>query len=139
MIQENPDRNFLVYELWKKGRTIDDISFETAIPRSTVGYYVRKFNKCARSGEPIVFQRIKEKPDEKAMAVQAWVKGGFLADLVNTLKEKDGLDKAYKTLMIVKLMKELQHYIFVTDEERQAFTENWDYILDQILSAKKHE
>ena len=55
MIQENTDRNILVYELWTKGRTIDEIASETAIPRSTVGYYVRKFNKRAKSGEPIVF------------------------------------------------------------------------------------
>jgi len=63
MIQENPDRNFLIYEMWTNGSTIDEISFETGIPRSTVGYYVRKFNKCAKSGEPIVVQRIRKKTD----------------------------------------------------------------------------
>ena len=65
MIKENLGRNFLIYEQWKDGRTIDEISFDTGIPRSTIGYYVRKFNKNARRGEPIAFQPIKEKPDEK--------------------------------------------------------------------------
>ena len=32
MIQENIDHNFLLYELWKKGRTIYEISFDTSIP-----------------------------------------------------------------------------------------------------------
>jgi len=137
MIQENPDRNFLIYELWKEGRTIDEISFETAIPRSTVGYYVRKFNKCAKSGEPIVFQRIMKKPDEKVMAAQAWAKSGFFLDLTKMLKEEDGLDKVYKTLMIIKLMKELQRDIFPTEEERQAFHKNLAYVFEQILPANK--
>lgn len=128
---------FLVYELWKEGRTIDEISFETGIPRSTVGYYVRKFNKCAKSGEPIVFQRIRKRPDEKVMAAQAWAKSSFLLELMKMLKEEDGLDKVYKTLMIIKLMKELQRYIFPTEEERQAFHKNLAYVLEQILLAKK--
>lgn len=137
MIQENPDRNFLIYELWTKGCTIDEISFETSIPRSTVGYYVRKFNKCAKSGDPIAFQRIRKKPDEKVMAVQAWAKCGFFLDLAKMLKEKEGLDKVYKKLMIIKLMKELQRDILPTEEERQAFQKNFAYMVEQILLAKK--
>ena len=137
MIQENPDRNFIIYELWKEGRTIDEMSFETGIPRSTVGYYVRKFNKCAKSGEPMVVQRIRKKPDEKVMAVQAWTKTGFFFNLMKMLKEEDGLDKVYKKLMIIKLMKELQRDILPTEEERQAFWENFPYMVEQILLAKK--
>ena len=129
MIQENPDRNFIIYELWKEGRTIDEMSFETGIPRSTVGYYVRKFNKCAKSGEPMVVQRIRKKPDEKAMSTQAWKKSGYYIGLAKMLKEEDGLDKVYKILMIFKLMKELERDIFPTEAEQQAFNKNLAYVL----------
>lgn len=137
MVQENPDRNFLIYQLWEKGCTIDEISFETGIPRSTVGYYVRKFNKLARSGEPIVLQQMRKKPDEKVMAVQAWEKTSFFVELVKILKEEGGLDKVYKTLKIIKLMKELQTYIRPTEEERRAFMKNFNYMVDRILFEKK--
>ena len=86
MIQENTDRNILVYELWTKGRTIDEIASETNIPRSTVGYYIRKFNKHAKSGEPIVFQQVGKKTDEKEMAVQAYVKTSMHFDLLKMAK-----------------------------------------------------
>ncbi len=137
MIQENPNRNFIIYEMWTNGSTIDEISVETDTPRSTVGYYVRKFNKCAKSGEPIVVQPIRKKPDEKVIAVQAWKKLDFFVYLEKMLKEEDGLDKAYKTLMIAKLMKELHRDIFPTKEERQAFWNNFPYMVEQIMRAKK--
>jgi len=137
MIQENPDRNFIIYEMWTNGSTIDEISFETGVPRSTVGYYVRKFNKCAKSGEPIVVQRIRKKPDEKVIAVQAWKKCDFFAYLTEIRNEEDGLDKVYKTLMIAKLTKELYRDIYPTEEERQAVQKNWPYLIEQILRAKK--
>ena len=136
MIQENPDRNFIIYEMWTNGSTIDEISFETGVPRSTVGYYVRKFNKCAKSGEPIVVQQIRKKPNEKVIAVQTWKKLDFLAYLSQIHKEKNGLDKVYKTLMIAKLLKELHRDIFATKEESQAVQKNWPYLIEQILLSK---
>jgi hypothetical protein len=120
MIRENTSRNFLIYELWKKGRTIDEIAFETAIPRSTVGYYIRKFNKRAKSGEPIAFQQAREQPDEKAIAVQAFVKNSAFLNLSKMLMNGE-IDKVYKLLMILKLWKELQRDIFPTIEEAEAF------------------
>ena len=122
--------------MWTNGSTIDEISFETDTPRSTVGYYVRKFNKCAKSGEPIVVEQISKKPDEKVIAVQAWKKLDFLAYLSQIHKEKNGLDKVYKTLMIAKLLKELHRDIFATKEERQAVQKNWPYLIEQILLSK---
>jgi len=136
MIQENSDRNFLVYELWKEGRTIEEISFETGIPRSTVGYYVRKFNKCAKSGKPIVCQRVTVKPDAKAMAIQGFIKSYTLANLSEMLKNGE-IDKVYKMLMICKLWKELEKDIIPTKEEEQAFLKNLGYIIEQISLAKK--
>ena len=136
MIRENIDRNFLVYELWKKGRAIDEIAFETTIPRSTVGYYVRKFNKCAKSGEPIVFQQVRKPPNEKEMANQALTKTSVSSYLLKMASNGE-IDKLYKSLMILKLWKELQGELFPTKEEREAAGKNIGYIIEQILLAKK--
>ena len=137
MIQENPDRNFIIYELWTNGNTIDEISFETGIPRSTVGYYVRKFKRRASRGEPIAYAPANEKPNEKSMAVQAFAKALASQHLFQMLGEEDGLDKVYKLLMITKLVKELQREIFATEEERKAFLNNFSYVIEQITQANK--
>ena len=136
MFQENTNRNFLVYDLWTKGRTINEIAFETAIPRSTVGYYVRKFNMRAKSGEPIVFQQVREQPDEKAMAVKAYTKSNFYNELLK-LAARGEIDKVYKILMVRKLEKELRRELFPTKEEREAFFKNPVYICELILLANK--
>lgn len=57
MYQPNPERNKIIYELWEKGLTVDRIASMTGVPRSTVGYYVRKFNRLAAEGKPIVFPK----------------------------------------------------------------------------------
>ena len=45
MVRPNPERERKILERWQCGDTIDEISILTDIPRSTVGYYVRKFNR----------------------------------------------------------------------------------------------
>jgi hypothetical protein len=45
MVHSNPKREKKILELWQLGHTIDEIWYQTGIPRSTVGYYVRKFNR----------------------------------------------------------------------------------------------
>jgi len=136
MVRENLDRNFLIYELWKKGRTIDEISFDTGIPRSTVGYYVRKFNKRARRGEPIAFLPEREKPDEKDIAFTTVRKNLMFQNLLKWSGEgKDGVDKVYKFLMIAKLLKELQRDILPTKDEEKALAKYRFYILKQIMDA----
>jgi len=42
----NPEREAEVFKYWKEGHyTIDQISTSTSIPRSTVGYYTKKFSR----------------------------------------------------------------------------------------------
>lgn len=135
MIRKNVDRNILVYGLWIEGRTIDQISLQTGIPRSSVGYYVRKFNKLAQKGAPIAIQWRREKADEKAMANLAVAKKFSYKRLMDMLSEENGLDKVYKFLMIMKLTLELQRYIFPTHEEQEAVEKNIGYILRQMCDA----
>lgn len=134
MIQENTASNFLVYELWEKDYTVDEIASETSIPRSTVGYYVRKFNKRARSGEPIVIPQKSAQLEEKDLAVKAYLKGFSLVGLLELIKRGE-LDKLYKILMIVKLAKELQRDIFPTEEEADAFFRNLSYLFGTSIDT----
>lgn len=41
----NIERDKKLFELWRSNLTIDDASFQSGIPRSTVGYYYKKFGK----------------------------------------------------------------------------------------------
>ena len=52
MIPRNFERENAIYELWLQDYTIDEISSKTGIPRSTVGYYVAKFNKSKNEDKP---------------------------------------------------------------------------------------
>ena len=120
MVKENPERNARIYESWELGLTIDEIALETGYPRSTVGYYIRKFNKKAIRGEPIILPHIVERPDSETLALQAVLKSNVFGKLTDMVRDGD-LDSAYKYLMILKLSKELHSVIFPTKEEYEAF------------------
>ncbi len=122
MVKENPERNARIYELWELGLTIDKIALETGYPRSTVGYYTRKFNKKSIRGEPIILPHIVERPDTETLALQAVLKSNIFMNLTGMIMTGD-LDSAYKYLMIYKLIKELQRDLFITKEESEAFLE----------------
>ena len=122
MVNENPERNARIYELWALGLTIDEIALETGYPRSTVGYYIHKFNKKARRGEPIILPHVVERPDSETLALQAVLKSKIFINLTGMMKAGN-LDSVYKYLMIYKLFKELQRDLFVTKEESEAFFE----------------
>lgn len=118
MIKENAERNAIIHSLWENGETINDIAFETGIPRSTVGYYVRKFNKKAKRGDPIILPHIGEEPNSETLAQRAFAKGNA-NKIIDEMMEKD-VDIAYKYLMVIKLRKELQGSLIPTKEESQA-------------------
>ncbi len=114
MIRQNVNRNKAIYELWEKAYTVKQIAVETGIPRGTVAYYVRKFNRAAEQGKPVVFPESEPvgqrwrgffSPEFKEMLrVLNKVKAlKRLSNLISTEKYQD----AYYFLMDIKLMKEI--------------------------------
>lgn len=104
----------MIFELWERGATVDQIASATGIPRSTVGYYVRKFSRLAAGGRPIV---IPEKPvvrPESETIISASAKGlrrgaglTLRANAQSLIGQKK-FQELYYLLMAVKLARELK-------------------------------
>jgi len=120
VIDENIERNAVIYNLWEKGLTVAEIAQETFIPRSTVGYYVRKFNKKARRGEPIIIHIPPKKPDSKTLATNAMIKILATQRIVETARN-EGLEAIPKFLGAFKELKELEKILYITKDESEAF------------------
>jgi hypothetical protein len=135
MFPENFDRNILIYDLWKKGYTINEMSFETGIPRSTVGYYVRKFNKHARRGDPIVFPHKKEKQNEEKIALKVTGKFMIQKRLKEFMMGPDALNNAEQFLRIIKLVSEVEKKIFPTEDEEIVYYKYLNKIIKPLTYA----
>ncbi|MCK4952885.1 hypothetical protein KAS14_03800 [Candidatus Bathyarchaeota archaeon] len=121
MYKTNPDRNAIIYEQWEKGNTVSEIHLRTGIPRSTVGYYVRKFNKYAKDGRPVVLPQKREagKSNVLVSATKKW----FAFDTIIDMLKSGEVEKLYYLLSVIKLIKELGDQILFTQEENKAFFE----------------
>jgi predicted transcriptional regulator len=119
MFRTNPLRSAVIYSLWEKGYTVDQIALETGVPRSTVGYYVRKFNKYAKDGRPVVIPQ-GSRDDESSALTSAMMKLIGLTNLIQMLNAGE-YQKVYYVLSIMKLLKELR--LFLTPEENRALKE----------------
>lgn len=117
MFQTNVERNELIYSLWEKGYTVDQISTRTMIPRSTVGYYVRKFNKLAAKGKPAVLPREKRKDSDNLLT--ASIKMLSLNDAFEMARNGNAQDLYYR-LAAIKLLRELG--FFFTSEEQEVLS-----------------
>lgn len=138
MFKENLERNIILYQLWKKGHTIDEMSFDTSIPRSTVGYYVRKFNKRAMCGDPIVFSGEREKGTEEEISLKTVLKYNLIKKINAWMMEgPEALDKIYKYLNIMKLFKELKWEINLTKDEEKVLAKYSNQLLQDFLSDKE--
>lgn len=117
MYPSNVERNKVIYRLWEKGLTVDQISSRTGIPRSTVGYYVRKFSKLAVKGKPVVF------PDARKVFRDSPLPS-FNEHFVQQMKDEalemltEGkTEQLYYFLMDLKLLKELG--LLATEEDHR--------------------
>jgi hypothetical protein len=82
---KNPRREAVIYDHWKNGRTVDDISLIERIPRSSVGYYVKKFNKKGKKLGTLKVPR--ESEFEKIMMLEVQLSLFFLDELTQMMKE----------------------------------------------------
>ena len=124
--------------LWEQGCTVDEIALRTRIPRSTIGYYVRKFNKSAEKGKPIVLPQIATTPKSQAETVESasW-KIEFL-NLIYTFDKQGKIVDLYHFFSILKILKEtFDVQIFFTSEEKQVLGEALASYLKRIVSETR--
>ena len=67
MFTKNIEKERKIFELRRQGLTIDQISFQTGIPRSTVGYHAKKLKKTNASIK--TSNRVKENAPTKVERV----------------------------------------------------------------------
>lgn len=115
MIKPNPNRNEIIYSLWEQGYTVDQIALRAGIPRSTVGYYVRKFNRYAKDGRITVIPQENRKDTSGTLASVIFKCVG-LSNLLDMLKSGK-VEEAYYLLSICKLLKEIERDLLPTSEE----------------------
>jgi transposase len=118
--QSNLERNAVIYQHWQEGKTIEEISTLTGVPRSTVGYYVRKFNAAARAGMPLPLPPpSKKQPAE--IVFSFLTKAKVMEFVLNLLKTGDA-QTIYYNLASMKLLTELIGRLTLTKEERELLS-----------------
>jgi len=137
MTAPNYERNQLLEQYWREGKTVDEAAELTGIPRSTVGYYYRKFNRYARTGiEPsIPAPKLQSATDAY---VSVFYKAATLSDLISTLKNDDP-QTCYYRLASFKILMEVSKYFRLTspEERKQLTVLIQDWILANIASQSK--
>jgi len=142
--RRNLERERLIYSYWIQGHTIDEISRLTGIPRSSVGYYVRKFNKkhgrrsrVRVSSLPALGDSTNVEKNEYSLAVSGVMKSAVLISTFETiinLVKQGRLQDAYHCLGIIKLFNEVERIYSLTPEERKAAKKAIEEFL-QIIRA----
>jgi hypothetical protein len=104
----------------QEGKTIEEISTLTGVPRSTVGYYVRKFNAAARAAMPLPLPPpSKKQPAE--IVFSFLTKAKVMEFVLNLLKTSDA-QTIYYNLASMKLLTELIGRLGLTKEERELLS-----------------
>jgi len=133
MAPPNHERNRLLEQHWREGKTVDEAAMLTGIPRSTVGYYYRKFNRYAKTGiEPPILAPKQQSPTDAFASLL--MKAGTLAEFAKTLQNDDP-QTAYYRIATFKLLWEVQKYFNFTSEEKKQlvpFMQMW------IAAQSKH-
>ena len=129
--RRNVERERLIYRYWRLGYTVDRISRLTGIPRNSVGYYVRKFNKkyggnirLRRKLSPILMgvdegaEMSEDKLVKSAVSKMVGLKGFF--DIISPLVREGRYRDLYYLLKCMKLMEGLLQPLMFTPEERKV-------------------
>jgi hypothetical protein len=116
----NFQRNKIICELWEKNLTVEQTASSTGIPRSTVGYYFRKFNRLAAQGKPVVFPGSDHGAGAGALQDSLSQESSTMSIIqlytLDLIKNRDWKELYYR-LRVFKLMKELG---FFKGEDRQT-------------------
>jgi hypothetical protein len=135
MIRPNADRNQRIYRLWEKGYTIDQAAAELPdIPRSTIGYYCRKFTQYAKKELPIAIPQRTQEPGKEVLE-SGITKLVGIERIFESLHSAEEAEYAYHVLSLIKMMKELN--LFLRPEESKAIRENMAKAIEVFLNAVK--
>ena len=115
MIQRNIKRENEIYQLWNQGYIVDEISSQMGIPRSTVGYYVRKFNKGQKPLSQLTLINQESKEDtklERVVISSAWlIFSKHWTALIKGMKYEEAKASTDALLSFIHLYKEILPYI----------------------------
>jgi hypothetical protein len=138
MIRPNADRNQRIYRLWEKGYTIDQAAAELPdIPRSSIGYYYRKFTRYAKKGLPIAIPQRTQDPQERSKEAfeSVMMKLVGIERIMESLHSGEEAEYAYHVVSLIKMMKELN--LFATPEEAKALLGNMGKAIQVFLNAAR--
>jgi len=140
-LRRNPERERLIYRYWVQGYTIDEISMLTGIPRSSVGYYVKKFNKkYGKNGrlrgklDSTLMDDESLKMDESKLIGSVMLKAigcKNLLDAVSSLMREGRYKDLYYLLKSMKLIREALQPLMLTPEEEKVV----DKLLKQFAES----
>jgi hypothetical protein len=117
MPKSNPARNSDLYRLWQEGHTIEEASLLTGIPRSTVGYYHKKYKRYAKEGRPVVIPQATEERPRTEVGSSVLLKSMIIGPTMEMIHAGDP-ERAYYILGVFKLLKDLN--LEITREELEA-------------------
>jgi hypothetical protein len=118
--RSNIERNAAIYKLWEEGKSVEEISLLTGIPRSTVGYYVHKFNAAARTGGAIPLPPPTKK--QPAEILFGFLQKYEVMDYLHTQLRICDAPTLYYRLAAMKLLVEITARLELTNEERKLLS-----------------
>lgn len=117
MPKSNPARDRDLFRLWQEGETIEEASLLTGIPRSTVGYYYKKYKRYAKEGRPVVIPQATEERPRTEVDPSVLLKSMIIGPTMEMINAGDP-QRAYYILGVFKLLKDLN--LEFTREEFEA-------------------
>ena len=145
VIPRNIVRENQILELWIADCTIDEISSTTGIPRSSVGYYVAKFNKLKNEDEPQSKLPIKQpkRTDKTKLITQIIQWSKFKSKwnrLMNEEKYQEAKTMAESTQVFNRLSREIVSVIEREEEiTPKEFSDGviWYYSVQAVLRSEE--
>jgi hypothetical protein len=118
MPKSNPARNRDLYRIWQEGDTIEEASLLTGIPRSTVGYYFKKYKRYAKEGRPVVIPQATEEGRPRTEVGSSALFKSMMTGRAMEMIDAGHPERAYYILSVFKLLKDLD--LTITREELEA-------------------